>query len=116
LLNRSLLDRKDQSNRYHFEELVDIYFQTCRHCRDSLKIRFSNDDCIEKTLHNHLLKTNFLRESLQCLQVGKWMSTGALKKYQLNGLFKTCQELITLTHPHMHGDGSDGTFLQWRSI
>jgi hypothetical protein len=30
-----------------------------------------------------------LLESLQCLQVGKKMSTGALKKYLLDGLFKT---------------------------
>jgi hypothetical protein len=29
-LNRLLVDRKDQPNGYNFEELVNIYFHTCR--------------------------------------------------------------------------------------
>jgi hypothetical protein len=52
--------------------------------------RVSLADCVESFLKDsHLLKIKFLQESLQFLQVGKQMSTGALNKYQLDGLFKT---------------------------
>jgi hypothetical protein len=30
LLNKLLVDRTDPANRNYFEELVDIYFHTCR--------------------------------------------------------------------------------------
>jgi hypothetical protein len=33
VLNISLEDRKNPSNRYNLEELVDIYFCTCRYCK-----------------------------------------------------------------------------------
>ncbi len=41
VLNRLLVDRKDQSNRYSFEELFDIYIHTCRQKNNSQKIDIS---------------------------------------------------------------------------
>jgi hypothetical protein len=34
-LNRWLVDRKDQSKRYNFEDLFDILYHTCRRGKDS---------------------------------------------------------------------------------
>jgi hypothetical protein len=64
-LNRSLVDRKDQSNGYNFVSLVDIYFHTCRHFKDFLKIKFSNwmlADCVESFL---LTVESFLKGATQ---------------------------------------------------
>jgi hypothetical protein len=36
-IKRLLVDKKDWSNRYNFESLVDIYFHTCRHCKDFIE-------------------------------------------------------------------------------
>jgi hypothetical protein len=34
-----MVDRKDPSNRCYFEELVDIYFHTCRYYKVARKIQ-----------------------------------------------------------------------------
>jgi hypothetical protein len=40
-LNRWLVDRKDQSNRYNFEDLVDIYYHTSMYASGKIDVNRS---------------------------------------------------------------------------
>jgi hypothetical protein len=58
-LNKSLVDKKDPSNRYYFEELVVVYCHTCRYYKVARKIQTFKDlkwsdyvECFRWTLHS----------------------------------------------------------------
>jgi hypothetical protein len=80
-----LIDKKEQSNRYNFEDLFDIYFNICRHCKDSLK------DCVESfllTVLRHRRYTVSLKQSLENIIFEGIFAKSAREEIDVNRSFK----------------------------